>query len=148
MVADAEQAIRFVRSHAQQYAISPSRVGMIGFSAGAMATIEVALAKDGGARPDFAAAMYGAAPDSVRCRRPVRRRCSSPPRKTTRSCQPPTAPRSSSGGPRRAKRQLHIYEKGGHGFGFRHHNVPADNWPASFQAWLASHGFLTPPHRK
>src|SRR4051794_26279895 len=60
-VADAEQAIRFIRSHSRQYAVAPDRVGIIGFSAGAMATVEVALAKDAVLRPNFAVAMYGAA---------------------------------------------------------------------------------------
>ena len=38
--------------------------------------------------------------------------------------------------------ELHIYEKGGHGFGFRQHHSTSDNWPISFRAWLASHGYL------
>lgn len=54
-------AIRFVRSHAQPYVLNANRVGLIGFSAGAMAAVEVALATDPAARPDFAAIMYGAA---------------------------------------------------------------------------------------
>jgi len=37
-VADAEQAMRIVRSRARQFGVVPNRVGMIGFSAGAMAT--------------------------------------------------------------------------------------------------------------
>ena len=60
-VADGEEAIRFIRSHAQQYSVAPNRVGIIGFSAGAMATVEVALAKEASVRPDFAVPMYGAA---------------------------------------------------------------------------------------
>jgi hypothetical protein len=43
--------------------------------------------------------------------------------------------------------ELHIYEKGGHGFGFRRHHVPADNWPSSFEAWLSDHGYLPPPRK-
>jgi dipeptidyl aminopeptidase/acylaminoacyl peptidase len=38
--------------------------------------------------------------------------------------------------------ELHIYERGGHGFGFRRHHLPVDAWPASLEAWLAAHGYL------
>jgi hypothetical protein len=38
--------------------------------------------------------------------------------------------------------ELHIYEKGGHGFGFRHHGATSDTWPLALEAWLRSHGYL------
>lgn len=141
-VADAEQAIRLVRTHARHYAIAPNRVGIIGFSAGAMATVEVALSTDPAARPDFAVSMYGAAltrevPSS-----------SAPPLFIGAAQDDPQLPAINSldifqrwtkaGVPA----ELHVYEKGGHGFGFRQHHLPADAWPASLEAWLASHGYL------
>ena len=141
-VADAEQAIHFIRSHARQYALAPSRVGIIGFSAGAMATIEVALAKDPAARPDFAAVMYGAA---LTRETPS---AGAPPLFIAAAQDDSELPvansveafeRWTSAG---LPAELHIYEKGGHGFGFRQHHLPADDWPASFHNWLASHGYL------
>ena len=144
-VADAEQAIRVVRSHGRQYGIAPNRVGIIGFSAGAMATMEVALASDPAIRPDFAVAMYGAA---LTADVPGK---GAPPLFIGAAQDDPELPATNSveifqrwtkaGLPA----ELHIYEKGGHGFGFRRHNIPADNWPAAFRAWLASHGYLPPP---
>src|SRR4051794_13254165 len=141
-VADAEQAIRLVRSHALQYAIAPNRVGLIGFSAGAMATVEVALARDPAVRPDFAVAMYGAA---LTAEMPG---AGAPPLFIAAAQDDPQLPAVNSveiferwtkaGLPA----ELHIYEKGGHGFGFRRHDLPADRWPATFEAWLASHGYL------
>lgn len=144
-VADAEQAIRYVRSHARQYAIVPNRVGIIGFSAGAMATVEVALATNAAVRPDFAVPMYGAAltpelpgPDA-------------PPLFIGAAQDDPQLPAINSaeiferwtkaGRPA----ELHIYEKGGHGFGFRPHRVTADAWPAAFETWLRAHGLLATP---
>src|SRR3569623_251090 len=144
-VADAEQAIRFIRSHARQYAVAPHRVGMIGFSAGATATVEVALAKDPGARPNFAASMYGAA---LTQEFPA---AGAPPLFIAAAQDDPQLPVTNSveifqiwtksGLPA----ELHIYEKGGHGFGFRPHHLPADRWPEAFQAWLAAHGYLRRP---
>jgi hypothetical protein len=40
--------------------------------------------------------------------------------------------------------ELHLYEGGGHGFAFRPHKMTADSWPAAFQAWLDSRGYLRP----
>lgn len=142
-VADAGQSVRFIRSHAGQYAIDPKRLGIVGFSAGAMATVEAALTKDAEARPDFAAAMYGAAltdqkpgPDT-------------PPLFIGAAQDDPQLPATNSaeiferwtGANRPA--ELHIYEKGGHGFGFRTHHDTSDTWPAAFRAWLGSRGYLT-----
>lgn len=37
--------------------------------------------------------------------------------------------------------EMHIYQKGGHGFGMRNNNIPADNWPQLFMDWLKVTGF-------
>lgn len=142
-VADAEQAIRFVRSHARRYGIQPTRVGIIGFSAGAMATVDVALATDPAVRPDFAVPMYGAALT------PKEPTAAAPPLFIGAAQDDPQLPVANSaqiferwtkaGRPA----ELHIYEKGGHGFGFRHHGTTADHWPSTFEAWLRSRGYLT-----
>jgi len=141
-VADAEQAIRFVRSHAGQYAVTSNRVGIIGFSAGAMATVEAALAKDPAARPDFAVAMYGAA---LTQEMPGP---GAPPLFIGAAQDDPQVPPINSleifrrwtkaGLPA----ELHIYEKGSHGFGFRHHLLPVDEWPAALRLWLTAHDYL------
>jgi acetyl esterase/lipase len=39
--------------------------------------------------------------------------------------------------------ELHLYEKGGHGFGMRRHNLPADKWPLALEAWLLSRGLAS-----
>ena len=40
-LADAERAVRHVRSHADEYGISPERIGLLGFSAGGHLTTAV-----------------------------------------------------------------------------------------------------------
>ena len=143
-VADAEQAVRFVRAHSARYELLPRRLGMIGFSAGAMTAMNVAVAKDPAERPDFAVSMYGAlltsdppskdAPplfivaaqddDQV------------PPEKSAEIFRRWTAAGLSA--------ELHLYEKGGHGFAFRTHHLPSDHWPDVFRAWLEARGYAAP----
>ena len=38
--------------------------------------------------------------------------------------------------------ELHVYEQGGHGFGMLQRDLPVDHWPAAFEAWLKSRGFV------
>src|SRR5947209_9272258 len=59
-VADGQQAIKVVWQRASQWGIAPERIGMMGFSAGGRVTAGVALEHDTDSRPNFAAAIYGA----------------------------------------------------------------------------------------
>ena len=38
--------------------------------------------------------------------------------------------------------ELHVYEKGGHGFGIMKHNTSSDQWATDFENWLKVKGFL------
>jgi len=38
--------------------------------------------------------------------------------------------------------ELHIYAKGGHGFGMRKQDLPTDHWIDRFADWLELEGFL------
>ena len=40
--------------------------------------------------------------------------------------------------------ELHIYAKGGHGFGMRQQGLPVDSWSARFEDWLRFQGLLQP----
>jgi len=37
---------------------------------------------------------------------------------------------------------LHMYAKGGHGFGTGKQNLPVDSWLNRFEEWLVFQGFL------
>jgi hypothetical protein len=37
--------------------------------------------------------------------------------------------------------ELHLYEKGGHGFGMLKHHTTSDHWIDDFGVWLAAHGW-------
>jgi len=38
--------------------------------------------------------------------------------------------------------ELHMYERGKHGFGMRQQNLPTDRWIERFGDWLQMHGLL------
>lgn len=141
-LADAQQAVRFVRAHARQYGVRPHSIGMIGFSAGAMTTVAAALGADPDARPDFAASLYGAmlSPGTVSA--------TAPPLFIAAAQDDPQLPASNSADlferwtAAHRPAELHLYEKGGHGFGFRAHHLPVDRWPDAFEVWLQARGYL------
>lgn len=70
MITDAQRALQWVRTHADEYHINPNRVGMLGFSAGGHLALSTAFfhvhdfIKDAGVdnetnlRPDFVGAIY------------------------------------------------------------------------------------------
>jgi acetyl esterase/lipase len=141
-VADAQQGLRLIRSNAAQNRIKPDRVGAIGASAGAMTVLDLALAPDPAARPDFAVAASGAIPPEAG---PA---TGAPPLFIVAAQDDPQVATSRSteayqrwtdaGRPA----ELHLYEKGGHGFGLRPRQLPADRWPSTLEAWLRSRGLL------
>lgn len=56
-IADGIQAVKVVRAHAPEWGLSPERIVLTGFSAGAILTSAVVLQSD--ARPNFAAPIHG-----------------------------------------------------------------------------------------
>jgi acetyl esterase/lipase len=143
-VADAKRALALIRSGARQYGIAPGKVGMIGFSAGAMTVMSLAMAKDPAERPDFAVALYGALLEAGRppAGAPplfvvaAQDDAQAPPLRSVEMVQRWTDAGHSA--------ELHLYEKGGHGFAFRPHNLPSDYWTETFESWLGSRGYIHP----
>lgn len=142
-IADAREAVRLLRKNAEEYGIKPDRIGMMGFSAGAITTLGVVLEADASAHPDFIAPIYGMTmmDDPVL---PV----DAPPLFivaaqddgliTAAHNQQIYSLWADAGRPV----EMHLYEKGGHGFGMRSQGLPVDTWPAAFEAWLRSHGLI------
>jgi acetyl esterase/lipase len=142
-VVDGLTAVTWVRQHAAEYGVSPDRVGIIGFSAGGMITAEVAFRYAPEGRPAFVAPIYGAGP---------------PKEATVPADAPPmfiTAATDDSLGLAPASidlyqrwtgakksAELHMYAKGGHGFGMHKQNLPTDGWIDRFADWLEMEGFL------
>ncbi|WP_163233974.1 alpha/beta hydrolase [Caulobacter rhizosphaerae] len=141
-LADVGQAVRRVRSDAAKWGVDPHRVGMIGFSAGAITTMGLVLEGAQDVRPDFAAPIYGMAA----VERPVAK--DAPPLFIVATQDDETVPVEGSerlfdlwtkaGRPA----ELHLYQQGRHGFGMRAKGLPVDGWTDALERWLATHGAL------
>jgi acetyl esterase/lipase len=137
---DAQQALRMVRNRATEWSVDPKRVGMIGFSAGAMTTLATALRNDAAARADFIGVIYGPL-NTVQVPQPT------PPLFVAIAADDPLLGGGDFGlikAWREAKApvELHYYERGGHGFGMRHQSTTSDLWAEQFHAWMKARGLL------
>jgi acetyl esterase/lipase len=137
---DAQQALRMVRSRAAEWSVDPARVGMIGFSAGAMTTLATALRNDAAARADFIGTIYGPLA-SVQVPQPT------PPLFAAIAADDPLIGTGDFGLIRswrdaKAPVEFHLYERGGHGFGMRQQGLTSDLWAEQFHAWMKARGLL------
>ncbi|MBS1793015.1 MAG: alpha/beta hydrolase [Acidobacteria bacterium] len=138
-IADAAAAFGLVRSRAKEWNVDPDRVGMIGFSAGAMLTMSTALyGKD--VKPAFIANIYGPL-------MAVAVPADAPPLFIALAADDPFFANSGYGlidSWRAAKRpvEFHLYEQGGHGFGMYKKETTSTGWFEDYAAWLRMHGFL------
>jgi acetyl esterase/lipase len=142
-LADACQAVKVIRESAERWGLDPERIGMMGLSAGAMITVSACLGDDPQCRPDFAASIYGpvfgqpAAPADAP---PLFILCASDDSfAEASSVRLYTAWREAG-----QDAELHIFEKGGHGFGMAKKNLPVDGWIDRFGDWLKQRDVIRP----
>ncbi len=139
-IADAQEALRLVRRRASEWGVDSKRVGMVGFSAGAIAVLQVALRNAADARPDFIAPIYGPM-DAVTVP------ANAPPMFVARAADDPLLGLGDFGLIQAWRKagaavELHVYEHGGHGFGASQLGTTSDLWMDEFYAWLKSNGVL------
>jgi acetyl esterase/lipase len=143
-IADATAAVAYVRKHAGEFGVAPDRIGLMGFSAGGHLSAAVTFSHTADTRPDFAASIYpylGALKSSAAP-------AEAPPMFIAAASddQLGLAPDSINLYEKwlAAKKpvELHMYSKGGHGFGMRTQNFPSDHWIDRFGDWLQLQGLL------
>jgi acetyl esterase/lipase len=137
---DAQQALKMVRSRAAEWSVDPKRVGMIGFSAGAMTTLATALRNDPAARADFIGLIYGPL-SSLQVPEPT------PPLFVAIAADDGLIGTGDFGlikswRDAKAPVEFHLYERGGHGFGMRKQGAPSDLWADQFYMWMKSRNLL------
>jgi acetyl esterase/lipase len=143
-IADGLAAVSYVRQHATDFGIAPDRVGIIGFSAGGTVAASVAYRYAPEGRPAFVAPIYAAAGRLKDAPVPA----DAPPMFIAAATDDNLGLAADSVALyekwREAKKsvELHMYAKGGHGFGMRQHNLPTDHWIDRFADWLELQGFL------
>lgn len=139
--ADGKAALAWVRANAAKYGIDPTRVGMMGFSAGAMTTRRVGLDADTPERPAFLGYIYG--PQDAEFVP-----ANAPPMFDAIALNDSLFP--NKGFPIAqayldAKRpvEIHGYQTGDHGFGLGWPGTTTTLMIDQFTAWLSMQGFLT-----
>ncbi len=141
--ADGLAAVTYVRQHAAQWGVSPDRVGIIGFSAGGEVTAEVAFHYKPEGRPAFVAPIYAG---SVAKDTPVPD--DAPPMflaaatDDSLGLMPQTLDLYTRWTNAHKPAEMHIYERGGHGFGMHKQGIPTDHWIERFTDWMQMHGWL------
>jgi acetyl esterase/lipase len=129
-----------VRANAAKYGVDPARVGMMGFSAGAMTIMSVALANQRDARPAFIAPIYGSLEAVTVPANP-------PPMFVALASNDTLFWKGGTGlidswGRAGGKVEFHLYQSGGHGFGLGQPGTATVDWMNGFYRWLEINGLL------
>jgi acetyl esterase/lipase len=141
-VADAQQALRIVRSNAAEWRVDAARVGLMGFSAGGGVAVAAALAPKSDASPDFLVSLYG--PSLVDVNVPEH----APPLfmavgnahfNVTNGMLALFAAWKAAGKPA----ELHVYDQVSAGFGMTKRNLPVDGWTDRLHEWLVARQITT-----
>jgi acetyl esterase/lipase len=154
-VLDGQRAIRFVRAHAAEWHLDPARIGYIGFSAGsnmgrpiaATATTGDPQAADpverASARPDYLALVYGAGRampgESLKDFPPTFLLSAAGDRQPSLANAQLFAELTRAG----AVAEIHVYQKGRHGFGAGDGSPEFSGWMPILKHFLETDGFLS-----
>lgn len=143
-IADGIAAVAYVRKHAAELGVSPDRVGIIGFSAGGAVTTGVALQYKAESRPAFAAPIY---PGGELLKDAVVPE-DAPPMFVAAASDDQLGLAPVAVGfyykwlQAHKSVELHMYAKGGHGFGMRKQGLPTDHWIDRFAEWMEMQGWM------
>ena len=161
--ADAQRAISYIRAHAADFNVDPAKLGVIGYSAGANLAVRLSTnhARRGyeavddvdnvSCRPDWAMVIYPWAliedtpkgePPSLKLRAEFPVDKTVPPAFIVQTqddgCKVQNAiayytALTCAG----VKAEMHLFDKGGHGYGMRVRGKPTDCWPDLAETWLS-----------
>jgi len=142
-IADGRQAMKVVRQRAADFGVAPDRIGILGFSAGGAVAMGVVMEHDAESRPDFACAIYGGGTGG----QPVP--ADAPPlfilvANDDKGAAAGSAKLYSDWNAAGKPVELHVYSKGGHGFGMNRRGLPVDSWIDRLGDWLEVQGLLKP----
>jgi acetyl esterase/lipase len=152
---DAVRAVRYVRANAATFGVDPSRIGLMGFSAGGE-VVDLALyqssAKDAkvdavdsvSGRPDFQVLIYpgpNGVPDSIPADAPPAFILAAG---DDECCSAPTVELLKKFRAARVPVEFHLIQSGGHAFnmGFRSDKAAIRSWPDRLLDWMADSGWL------
>jgi dienelactone hydrolase len=137
-ISDGQQAIRLVRQNARKWSINPSKIGIMGFSAGGGVVVGTAMLNDPAGYPNFLVSLYG--PSQFDVIVPA----NAPPlfiavaanhKPVSFGCVALYTVWNEAG----KSAELHVYSKGNFGLGGK--GLPSATWPDRFLEWLKAEGF-------
>ena len=154
---DAQRAVGIVRSHAKEWQIDPARIGVLGFSAGAHLSAALSThfdqrlydpvddADKTSCRPDFAVIVYpgylALSEQNMAPNPEIHVTSQTPPSFIVQAEDDPVHVENSTVYFLALKNanvpaELHLYAKGGHGYGLRPTDLPVTAWPKLAETWL------------
>lgn len=131
-VEDGARAVAIVRQRASEWGVDPHQVGFIGFSSGAYLAADLAIGPKR-SRPDFVGLIYGGLRTPVPADAPPAFIAGAADDEFQRN-DPVllyTAWRRAG-----AAAELHLYERGGHGFDLHRQEATSDHWFDEFVWWI------------
>ncbi len=170
-LADAAQALALIHGNAGDWSIDAKRVGIMGFSAGGHLAASASVLLEGPQRPAFTVLIYPVismraelahggsrnqllGPDPAEewlarysCEEQVDAK--TPPAFLVHTSDDPVNVLNSvvyysalqkAGVPS----ELHVYDRGGHGYGMRSKDLPVGQWPQALRRWMEVRGLLGP----
>ena len=154
---DAQRALGLVREHATEWGIDPTRVGVLGFSAGAHLAAALSTHYDQrlydpidaadklSCRPDFAVIVYpgylALADKNFAANPDINPTANTPPTFIVQAEDDPVHVENAvvyfmALKNAKVPAELHIYAQGGHGYGLRRTELPVTTWTQSVETWL------------
>src|SRR5580692_10498787 len=154
---DAQRAVGLVRSRAAEWHIDPHRIGVLGFSAGAHLAAALSTHFDQrlydsfdaadqlSCRPDFAVIVYpgylAPSEENFAPNAEIRVTEKTPPSFIVQTEDDPVHVENSAVYFLALKNanvsaEMHLYAKGGHGYGLRRTALPVTAWPQLVETWL------------
>ena len=160
---DVQRAVSLVRHHGKEWGLDPKRIGILGFSAGGHLSATALTGYDkphykpvdaidkASCRPDFGVLIYPAylvdKETKSKLSPELRITKNTPPVFLVHAADDRVPAEGSVRFWQELRRngvgtELHIFPKGGHGYGLRPSEFPVTNWPSLCADWLKSTGIL------
>lgn len=141
---DGLRAMKYLRENASRYDINPQKIGFMGFSAGGTLTMSVVYTASDDTRPNFVAPIYAYAgailgSEVPKAPTPIFVAVAAD---DQLGLMPHSVEIFRKWFDAKQPAELHVYQKGGHGFGMRKLNLPTDTWYERFGEWLKLQGYL------
>lgn len=141
---DGIEAMKYVRNNASKLGLDPQKIGFMGFSAGGTLTMSVILSAEEQWKPNFIAPIYLYKKAVIGDRMPAKETpifvavatddgLGFMPHSLALYQEWVTAGHPS---------ELHVFEKGDHGFGMSTKNTTSDMWTSNFENWLRKRALI------